>query len=256
MNTDARPTISIITVCYNAAETIERTLHSVAEQTYPAIEYIVVDGASKDHTLDLVRSYTPSARIYSEPDRGIYDAMNKGLAYATGDYVWFLNAGDALPHQAAVEQMVAEACDNVNAWPDVIYGDTLLIDAEDRIIGPRRLQPPKNLSWKSFRYGMLVCHQSFVAKRTLAPTYDLRYRFSADVDWCIRLMKQAKLYKRIDSPLSLYLNEGTTTANHRASLWERFDVMRRHYGLLPTLLRHIYFLFRSLNEGLAQKRLH
>lgn len=248
MNTHTAPTISIITVCYNAAKSIERTLRSVAQQSYPAIEYIVVDGASTDSTLELVHTYMPTAHIYSAPDKGIYDAMNKGIKYATGDYVWFLNAGDALPHNKVVELLVAEACGEYHTWPDVIYGDTWLIDAEDRIIGPRRLRPPKELNWRSFRRGMLVCHQSFIAKRELAPSYDLRYRFSADVDWCIRLMKKAKLYKRIDSPLSLYLNEGTTTANHRASLLERFDVMRRHYGLLPTLLRHIGFVLRALRD--------
>ena len=89
---------------------------------------------------------------------------------------------------------------------------------------------------------MLVCHQAFVAKRSLAPTYDLSYRFSADVDWCIRVLREAKDTAFYPEVIVLYLNEGTTTANHRASLLERFHVMRRHYGLLPTLYQHLRFL--------------
>lgn len=234
-------TITIITVCYNAAAVIARTLRSVAEQTYPHIQYLVIDGASKDNTLALVSELAPRAEVYSAPDRGIYDAMNKGLRLATGDYVWFLNAGDALPEPNTVERMLAQAC--TDALPDVIYGDCLLIDGEDRVLGPRRLRPPQQLSWQSFRRGMLVCHQSFVARRSLCPEYDMRYRYSADVDWCIRVMRKAQHFARIDAPLSLYLHEGATTANHRRSLLERFDVMTRHYGLFTTILQHISFLF-------------
>lgn len=241
-----RLTISIITVCYNAASTIRRTLHSVASQTYASIEYIIVDGASKDGTLQIVSEITPWAKVYSEPDRGIYDAMNKGLRLATGEYVWFLNAGDALPDAATVSSMVERMLhpDFAGVLPDVVYGDTRLIDSSDRDLGLRRLRPPRDLNWRSFRYGMLVCHQSFVVRRDLAEPYDLSYRFSSDVDWCIRVMKHSQVYCRIDSPLSLYLNEGTTTANHRASLIERFRIMCKHYGTIPTILRHICFLFR------------
>ena len=167
--------------------------------------------------------------------------MNKGLARATGDYVWYVNAGDALAKATTVEDLVRATCSG-DHLPDVLYGDTRLIDAEDRDLGLRRLRPPHHLDWKSFREGMLVCHQAFVAKRSLAPTYDLSYRFSADVDWCIRVLREAKDTAFYPEVIALYLNEGTTTANHRASLLERFHVMRRHYGLLPTLYQHLRFL--------------
>lgn len=237
-----QPTISIITICYNAETTISRTLRSVASQTYPHIEYLVIDGASRDGTLSVVSELAPSAKVFSERDKGIYDAMNKGLARATGDYVWFLNAGDALPSETTVAELVGEACHAT--LPDIIYGDCMLIDAEDRELGLRRLRPPHDLSWRSFADGMLVCHQSFVAKRSICPSYDMRYRLSSDVDWCIRVMKEAKTYHHTERVLSLYLSEGATTANHRKSLCERFDVMRRHYGLLTTIYKHISFLFQ------------
>lgn len=236
-----QPRISIITICYNAASTITRTLRSVSAQTYPNIQYLIIDGASKDNTLELVRELAPEAEIYSERDKGIYDAMNKGLDRATGDYVWYVNAGDALVSPTTVEDLVRATCTG-DSLPDVLYGDTRLIDAEGHDLGLRRLRPPHQLDWRSFRSGMLVCHQAFVAKRTISPHYDLSYRFSADVDWCIRVLKEAKTTAFYPEPIALYLNEGTTTANHRASLIERFHVMRHHYGLVTTVLQHLRFL--------------
>lgn len=236
------PSISIITVCYNAEQTIARTLRSVAEQSYPHIEYIIIDGGSQDKTLELVSHYAHRAIVISERDEGIYDAMNKGLSRASGHYVWFLNAGDALPTPQIVEEVASLAF--ANDLPDIIYGDCLLINQEDKILGERRLRPPHTLSWRSFEHGMLVCHQSFVAKRSLCPAYDRRYRFSADVDWCIRVMQKATSYFRIDKPLSLYLNEGATTRNHLTSLRERFLIMTKHYGFVRTLYRHLEFLLR------------
>ena len=161
------PRISIITICYNAAASIERTLRSVAAQTYPHIEYLIIDGASKDATLQLVAELAPQAKVYSEPDKGIYDAMNKGRARATGDYLWYLNAGDALPSADTVAELVAASC--ASSLPDIIYGDTRLIDSEDRDLGLRRLRPPRELGWRSFERGMLVCHQAFIVRRSLAP---------------------------------------------------------------------------------------
>lgn len=236
-----QPRISIITICYNAASTITRTLRSVSAQTYPNIQYLIIDGASKDNTLELVRELAPEAEVYSERDKGIYDAMNKGLDRATGDYVWYVNAGDALASPTTVEDLVRATCTG-DSLPDVLYGDTRLIDSEDHDLGLRRLRPPHQLDWRSFRSGMLVCHQAFVAKRSISPHYDLRYRFSADVDWCIRVLKEAKTTAFYPEPIALYLNEGTTTANHRASLIERFHVMRHHYGLVTTVLQHLRFL--------------
>ena len=123
-----QPRISIITICYNAASTITRTLRSVSGQTYPNIQYLIIDGASKDNTLELVRKLAPEAEVYSERDKGIYDAMNKGLDRATGDYVWYVNAGDALASPTTVEDLVQATCKG-DSLPDVLYGDTRLIDA-------------------------------------------------------------------------------------------------------------------------------
>ncbi len=239
------PTFSVITVCYNAAPTLGGTIRSVLGQTYGGVEYIVVDGASTDGTLQLVRPYLPRiAAFVSEPDSGLYDAMNKGLRRATGDYVCFLNAGDSFHRPDSLEQ-VARSIARTGGLPDVVYGETALVDAEGRFLRMRRLQAPDRLTWRSFRQGMLVCHQAFLVRRTLVVPYDLRYRFSADFDWCIRVMKTATTLHNTRLVLADYLNEGTTTRHRTASLLERFRIMARHYGLLSTLAFHAWFVLRA-----------
>lgn len=244
--------ISIITVTYNAETTIERTLASVASQTYDDIEHIVVDGASKDETMKIVSYFhneifsgkkKEQAQSVSEKDKGLYDAMNKGIRIATGDYLVFLNAGDKL-HDATVIERVVEAAEDTN-MPSVVYGDTAIVDNDGKFLQLRRLRPSKQLSWKSFKWGMLVCHQSFYMKRDMAEEYDLSYRFSADFDWCIRCMKKGGKMAFVNAPLADYLSEGMTTANHKASLKERFSIMVKHYGWLTAVGVHAWFVMRS-----------
>ena len=246
MHNRPTPLFSVITVTYNAAAVIEDTIQSVIAQTYHHVEYIIVDGASKDHTLDIVRRYQDHiARIVSEPDRGLYDAMNKGMAMATGDYLCFLNAGDSFHEDDTLLQVVHSLAPH-ETLPDVIYGETDLVDSEGHFVRKRRLSAPKALTWKSFRQGMLVCHQAFFARRALAEPYDLAYRFSADFDWCIRVMKKARTLHNAHVVIIDYLDEGLTTANRRASLMERFRIMVRHYGWVSTVAHHAWFVLRLL----------
>jgi glycosyltransferase involved in cell wall biosynthesis len=248
-------TFSIITVTYNAAQWIEQTIESVLSQGYQEIEYIIVDGASTDGTRDIITDYEfrfafsqlritnkNKFQFVSEPDSGLYDAMNKGLRMATGDYVWFLNAGDMLPHGNTVSDLATVA--EQNGMPDVLYGETDLMDADKQIIAARRLKAPERLTWKSFRMGMLVCHQAFVVKRTLATEYDLQYRYSADFDWCIRCMRAAGSIVNSRLRLVNYLYEGMTTNNRKASLKERYAIMCKYYGVIPTQIRHLWFALR------------
>lgn len=199
---------TIVTITYNAADVFMRTADSVARQTYPAVEHIIVDGASSDGTQKLAEEYKKASdaaenghevRIVSEPDKGLYDAMNKGRRLATGDYICFLNAGDFFPSAdtlsvIATNAHLDECVSEDKPLPGVLYGDTDWVDNDGNYLSRRRLTPPEKLTWRSFRHGMLVCHQAFYARTDLAQkvAYDLRYRFSADVDWCIRIMKEAE----------------------------------------------------------------
>ena len=246
MHNHLTPKFSVITVCYNAQATIEDTIQSVIAQTYHHVEYIIVDGASKDRTLSIINRYRDRiATVVSEPDKGLYDAMNKGLRLATGDYVCFLNAGDSFHEDDTLQQMV-HTLRELTELPDVLYGETELVDAEGHFVRMRRLQAPEHLTWRSFRHGMLVCHQAFFAKRTLAEPYDLSYRFSADFDWCIRIMKKSKVLHNTHLTLIDYLEEGMTTRNHKASLHERFRIMTKHYGWMSTVVHHAWFVVRAV----------
>lgn len=251
MHTHFHPKFSLITVTYNAGAVLEDTIQSIITQTYKNVEYILIDGASMDNTMRIIERYRDHIHtVVSEPDQGLYDAMNKGLSLATGDYVCFLNAGDCLHEDDTLLGMVhsVAASHEAPCPPDVLYGDTALVDSEGHFLRMRRLTPPEHLTWKSFRHGMLVCHQAFFARRAIAPHYDLRYRFSADFDWCIRVMKQARYLHNTHLTLVDYLDEGLTTRNHRASLIERFHIMCRHYGTVPTVMRHLWFALRTLTH--------
>lgn len=245
MHNHVHPKFSIITVTYNAGAVLEDTIQSVITQTYRNVEYIIVDGDSKDHTLDIINRYREHIHtLVSEPDKGLYDAMNKGIRLATGDYLCFLNAGDELHEDDTLQLMVHSITGT--ELPDVLYGETAIVDEEGHFLRMRRLSAPEDLNWKSFKDGMLVCHQAFFPRRELAEPYDLRYRFSADFDWCIRIMKKSHTLHNTHLTLIDYLNEGVTTRNHRASLHERFRIMCRHYGYLSTLARHAWFALRLL----------
>ena len=249
------PVFSIITVTRNAEKVLEKTVLSVVNQTYHLIEYIIIDGGSTDGAVELIKRYESGLHYWiSEPDRGLYDAMNKGLHTATGDYVWFLNAGDVLKHNEVVKELSALATQK--GLPDILYGETDLMDGDGVIFAERRLKTPRKLTWKSFRMGMLVCHQAFIVKRSIAPEYDLKYRYSSDFDWCIRCLKRVgeagkvreikKMGNIVNTHLRLvnYLYEGTTTANRKASLKERYEIMCRYYGIIPTQIRHLWFAVR------------
>jgi glycosyltransferase involved in cell wall biosynthesis len=226
----------------------------VQEQSYPHIEHFIIDGVSKDDTVKKAQTYAYDSHypviVKSEPDKGLYDAMNKGIQLAKGNYIIFLNAGDVF-HEEDTLTCIAEQLKG-KPLPGVIYGDTDIVDEEGNFIRKRRLAPPEKLSWKSFKQGMLVCHQSFYARTDIAKQvpYNLHYRYSADVDWCIRIMKEAEKQGLVlwntHKTLCSYLEGGMTEKSHRASLKERFMVMSDHYGMLTTILQHLWFVVRAI----------
>ena len=254
---------SIITITYNAEAFLPRTVESVLSQHYRDIEHIIIDGASTDSTISVAQDYMQRSyaaqnghevRIVSEPDNGLYDAMNKGLRQASGDYICFLNAGDFFPNANVLDTIVSRSLTGKRRQqlPAVIYGDTDIVDNDGNFLRHRRLAPPRNLTWRSFRKGMLVCHQAFYARLDIARTvpYDTRYRYSADVDWCIRVMKEAERMGAglayVDSVVVNYTQEGQTTKHHRDSLKERYRVMQCHYGAFTTALMHAWFAVRAV----------
>lgn len=244
------PLFSIITVTYNAAGTIESTLDSVDRQTFSDYEHLVIDGDSTDGTQDIVKNtFNPNRKLVSERDRGIYDAMNKGMSLARGRYLIFLNAGDRL-HAANTLQIISEAI-RQNDFPGIVYGQTNIIDCNGNMIGPRHLTAPDNLTLKSFAQGMVVCHQSFVVLREIADGFSPKYRFSSDYDWCIKCLQHSKHNVGLtDTVVTDFLAGGTTSQNHIKSLIERFKIMCHYYGTIPTIGRHFIFFIRALKRKL------
>ena len=257
--------ITYVTITYNAEKVLQCTLDSVLKQDYPDIVHLIIDGASTDRTMEIVNNYIErsnaadnghSIQVTSEPDKGIYDAMNKGLRSLDGDYVCFLNAGDFLPTPDTVSRIAATIGNNGDHpqcdLPAVLYGDTDIVDDNGHFLYHRRLSPPEQLTWKSFLHGMLVCHQAFYARTdfAIATPYDQQYHYSADVDWCIRIMKAAAKENvpllNLHMVVVNYTQEGQTTLHHRESLFERYRVMNRHYGYVRTFLMHCWFVVRSI----------
>jgi glycosyltransferase involved in cell wall biosynthesis len=237
-----QPTLSVITVVYNNAADIERTLLSVINQTYPNIEYIVIDGASTDGTLQIIEKYTNRvAKLISEPDKGIYDAMNKGLALATGDYVIFMNSADEFYSAETVANVFAAAPD-----ADIYYGETEMIGVNNESLGQRRHKAPENFTWRDFKYGMSISHQAIYIKRSLVKSYDPKYQLSADIDWILYAAKKAKTIVNVHQYVAKYKVGGMSKHKHRQSLMERFDIMKRYYGLVPTIFNHTII---ALNLG-------
>ena len=233
-NNPLLPKVSIITIVYNDVKGIEHTIRSVMKQTYPELEYIIVDGASTDGTLAVIAQYREEVTtLVSEKDAGIYDAMNKGLALATGDYVLFLNSGDELYEDTTLEK-VFSAAENA----DIYYGETKLVDEERNIIGDRRHKAPKHFDWKSFRYGMNICHQAIYVKRSIAEPYDLQYQLSADIDWVIRAAKKADKIVNVNQYVAKYLVGGLSQKRHRQSLKERYAIFKKHYGAFSNIINH------------------
>lgn len=259
-----KPLISIITVTYQAESYLRRTMESVLSQDYTNIEYIVIDGNSKDKTVIIIKEFEAAFlkkghrfRWRSEPDMGIYDAMNKALKMATGDYLWFMNAGDRIASENILSSLISGLStinkNDLNNLPDFIYGETYIVNDQGAIMGERRLKAPEILTWKSFHMGMLVCHQSMLVKSTIAPLFDLRYRYSADFDWTIRCLRKAKNIHNTHLVLSHFLDGGVSKKKMRASLKERFRIMAFYYGWVSTILHHFWFIFRAawfkINHG-------
>ena len=247
------PKISVITVCYNSEALLERTILSVLNQTYDNIEYIIVDGASKDGTLDIIKKYDSQiAKWISEKDKGLYDAMNKGLQLATGDFVWFMNSGDSILENDTVEKMVAQ-CESDT---DILFGEVMMVDDDRNPQGTRSeittQKLPVELTWKSLQMGMVVCHQAFLPKRKIAPFY-IENNLSADIDWVIKCLKASRKNTNTQLVLAEYLMGGASKQKHQEGLWGRFDILKKHYGLVPNIFNHIKITFRAIGSKLTGK---
>jgi len=235
------PSISVITVVYNNRENFLTTLECVKRLKYENLEYIVIDGGSTDGTIKIAEENKSFiTKFVSEKDKGIYDAMNKGLALASGDYVWFMNAGDEPAHENILLDVFKETKDG-----DVYYGNTEMIDSDGTSYGKKTLKtPPENLTWKSMIDGMVVTHQSLIVKKSLCEKYDLSYKFISDIDWTIKVLKKSTKIVNTHLVLSRFLIGGYSRKNTIKSLRERFRMLCTHFNFFHVLLNHIKLSFK------------
>jgi glycosyltransferase involved in cell wall biosynthesis len=246
--------VSVITITYNAEATLEKTMLSVLNQSCHDYEYLIVDGASTDGTLALIRQYEARVaqgefgiapeqfRWQSEPDHGLYDAMNKGMERAQGDFVWFINSGDKIYDETTLQRIVEALNEAPDA--DVVYGQSIIVDPDDRVLGERHRIAPAQLTKRSLLDGLVVCHQSILARRSKAPRYDLQYKLTADYDWVCRLLEVSGRNLYVDAYLSRFMSAGLSSQKRKQSLKERFVIMRRQFGLFPTLWSHLRILLK------------
>ena len=245
-----QPLVSIITVCYNAKDTIESTINSVRNQIYENIEYIIIDGASTDGTKEIIEQNRDCVtKFVSEPDRGLYFAMNKGLDLATGEYVWFLNAGDRIPHSNTLFKIM----DSSYILQDIYYGQTKIIDKDGHTKGKRRLKPPHYLTKDSFKWGMLVCHQAAIVKKSLTRHYDTRYKVCADYDWLLSVIERGDptLMRHSSRTYVKFLEGGMSSKRMNESNRERYRIMIKHYGFIKATFYNCLLFFRFIKSKIT-----
>lgn len=231
-----KPKVSIITVVYNAKEALAQTVDNIKQLQYENLDYIIVDGGSTDGTLDVIKANDEFVTKWiSEPDKGLYDAMNKALSMVKDGYVWFINAGDFVYSKDLLVNIFA----GFENYSDIYYGDTVIKSQEGKVMGLRRKKLPKRLSHRSYKYGMVVCHQSFIVRREIAPYYDLSYKYASDIDWVMECTRRARRITNTRYILSTFVEGGISTASRYDSLKERWEIMVKHYGYIKAIYYHL-----------------
>ncbi len=234
--------ISIITICYNSARYLVHTIESVVSQTYGGLEYIVVDGGSSDGTLDIIRQYEDRIdRWISGPDNGIADAMNKGLAMASGEYVLFLHSDDYL----ASPEVIAAAVGRMGAGQDVCLFDIFLEKN-----GQKRLHRPRGFNWwMNLKTG--VFHQSAICRRDLFDrigNFDTSFAIAMDYDFFLRAYRAGASAEKIPLVLSVMRLVGVSSRLDWPELMERFsEEQRTHFKNCTSVwLRVVYMGYWSV----------
>lgn len=224
MNKENNILISIITVVYNGEKYLEHTIQSVLNQTYKNIEYIIIDGGSTDGTLDIIKKYEDKIDYWiSEKDRGIYDAMNKGIQKTNGDYVGLINSDDWYELDA-IEKVVGAVLNNKSV--DIIYGDMNIVDVDSN----------KNKllfgDINSLNRNMSINHPTCFVKNKLYKErlFDTNYKIAADYDLMLYFRFNKKIFFHIDKVLANMRGGGVSTNNNK-TIQERFMIHKKYYSI-------------------------
>ncbi|WP_338793194.1 glycosyltransferase family 2 protein [Bernardetia sp. MNP-M8] len=227
-------TLTIATVCYNAAEELEKTIQNVANQTYPNIEYIIIDGNSRDNTLEIIGNYENNISKYiSEKDNGIYDAMNKAINLAKGDYILFMNAGDTFVSNTIIEEIFTELYQKIDSktnFPDLIYGDYNVIN---KTFSETVKAEPLKKTWT----GMKFCHQSMFLKTNLAKKQVFSGDYiTSDFEQVYELYQKGISFYYFPKPIANFKTDGLSSKNKIKVRFESKEIVQRHDKRLKTAL--------------------
>lgn len=234
---EEKPLISIITVVFNGEKYLEETIQSVINQTYDNVEYIIIDGGSTDGTLEIIKRYEDNIDYWSsEPDRGIYDAMNKGLIVASGEFVNFLNGGDKFYRPDLLEDIFSN---RTVGCSDLVYGDFFVVSSEGK---PVRAIKATLLSKQSIKKGMVVNHQSVFVRKAKCPYYDLSYKYKAEWKWLIDILYTQEDVKTayIAGPVVYYRLGGFSAQGFNDNFKEYISLTKQKFGLLEVLKNSLY----------------
>jgi len=215
--------ITVVTVVRNGERYLERTILSVLDQANNSIELIIIDGNSSDGTLDIIKRYDNKIAYWSsEPDQGIYDAMNKGVDHATGDWIIFLNAGDAFADAQVLSRLMPELNDTV----DVLYG------RHEEVFSERASRQPALGNVKDLWKGMVFCHQSMVVRTTIMKRskFNIQNSISADFEFIASLHSQQQRFSSLDMVISRVLADGYSSLNNLAMIREQWLISKRFFG--------------------------
>ena len=226
-----KPIITVVTVVFNGRDFIEKTIQSVIKQTYQNIEYILIDGGSTDGTLDVIKKYENKIDYWiSEPDDGIYDAMNKGIANSTGDWIYFINAGDSLFSDKTLENL---KLDSLRSTTDILYGNFNIIDSQTGLGTFHKMQEVIGIN---FLLKSNICHQALIYRTKLFVNfkeYDTMYKICADYDKLLQLFLAGKSIKKTNLTICNYLEEGRSRKNYVTSNVERLAIIKSRFGFIP-----------------------
>lgn len=201
-----KPKISVVTVTYNCKSLLEKTLDSVIKQDYHNVEYIIIDGNSSDGTIDILNTYSSYFDYYiSEPDGGIYDAMNKAIDVATGEWIIFMNAGDTFINNEILSTIFSTV---INSEVAVLYGDCIVRYSDKDLLIPARFFSKND-------YNLPFCHQSTFVRLAIMRKYkfDVKYKIAADYNFFYRLYKEQYNFYYLENVISLYNTEGFSSFN-------------------------------------------
>lgn len=244
--------ISIITVCYNSVKTIHETLQSVASQRYPHVEYILIDGGSTDGTINVIQSFEPHIAVFvSEPDKGIYDAMNKGIARATGDVVGLLNADDLYANEEVLTRVAQAFTDqNLDAcYSDLIYFAT---DAPDKVL---RYWRSNDFHPGLFAKGWCPAHPTFFVRRNLYDRYgvfDTRFKGGNDVELMMRFLEKHHIKTRYLPEVMVKMRLGGVSNNSIKGIIEQNRQILQAAKKLDIPISPLTFIFYKVLSRLKQ----